>query len=129
MGRATMKPKRTPIGGSRNVLTVAGGDTANYEYRVVNDTGDRVSMFQSHGYEMVCDDNIMVGDRKIANPTKEGSPVRVSVGGGMQAYLMRQKKEFYQEDQATKQKTVDNTEGAIKAQAKKAAEYGKLEVK
>ena len=129
MGRATMKPKRTPIGGSRNVLTVAGGDTANYEYRVVNDTGDRVSMFQSHGYEMVCDDNIMVGDRKIANPTKEGSPVRVSVGGGMQAYLMRQKKEFYQEDQATKQKTVDNTEGAIKAQAKKAADYGKLEVK
>jgi len=129
MSRATAKPKRTPIGGSRNVLTVAGGDTENYEYRIVNDTGDRVSMFQSHGYEIVSDDNIMVGDRRIANPTKEGSPVRVSVGGGMQAYLMRQKKEFYQEDQSTKQKTVDNTEGAIKAQAKKSADYGKLEVK
>jgi len=129
MSRATAKPKRTPIGGSRNVLTVAGGDTENYEYRIVNDTGDRVSMFQSHGYEIVSDDNITVGDRRIANPTKEGSPVRVSVGGGMQAYLMRQKKEFYQEDQSTKQKTVDNTEGAIKAQAKKSADYGKLEVK
>ena len=129
MGRVTAKPKRTPIGGRRNVLTVVGGDTENFEYRIVNDTGDRVAMFQSHGYEIVSDDKIQVGDRRISNPTKEGSPVRVSVGGGTQAYLMRQKKEFYQEDQATKQKTVDNTEGAIKAQAKKAADYGKLEVK
>ena len=86
-----------------DVLTVVGGDTENFEYRIVNDTGDRVAMFQSHGYEIVSDDKIQVGDRRISNPTKEGSPVRVSVGGGTQAYLMRQKKEFYQEDQSTKQ--------------------------
>ena len=131
MSRATMKskPRRTPIGGRRNVLTVAGGDTEEYEYRIVNDTGDRVAMFQAHGYEIVADDKITVGDRRIANPTKEGSPVKVFVGNGTQAYLMRQKKEFYQEDQQEKQKVVDETEGAIKAQGKKAADYGKLEIK
>lgn len=129
MARMPTKPRRTPIGGTRNVLTMNGGDTENFSYRIVNDTGDRVAMFQNSGYEIVCDDSIQVGDRRIANPTKEGSPIQVSVGGGMKAYLMRQKKEFYQEDQATKQQQVDKTEGAIKAQAKKAADYGKLEVK
>lgn len=128
MSRAT-KPKRTPIGGARNILTVKGGDTENFEYRIVNDTGDRVAMFQEHGYELVCDDKIMIGDRRVANPTKEGSPIRVSVGGGTQAYLMRQKKEFYVEDQQTKQEAVNQTEGAIKAEAKKSADFGKLEIK
>jgi hypothetical protein len=127
MSRVT-RPKRTPISGKRNVLTMRGGDTKNFEYRIVNDVGDRVSMFEEQGYEIVTDPDIIIGDRRVANPTKEGSPVKVSVGGGVQAYLMRQKKEHYTEDQQEKQKHVDRTEGAIKADARKSADFGKLEI-
>jgi len=127
MSRET-RVRRTPINGKRNILTVTGGDTENYRYRVVNDTGDRISQFEEQGYEMVTDPKIKVGDRRIANPTKEGAPIRVSVGGGVQAYVMRQKKEFYDEDQAAKAAHVDKTEGAIKADARKSADYGKMKL-
>jgi hypothetical protein len=127
MSRVT-RPTRTPISGKRNVLTMRGGDTKNFEYRIVNDIGDRVAMFEQQGYEVVTDPNIIIGDRRVANPTSEGSPVRVSVGSGVQGYLMRQKKEHYKEDQQEKQKHVDRTEGAIKADARKSADFGKLEI-
>jgi hypothetical protein len=127
MSRVT-RPKRTPISGRRNVLTLKGGDTENFEYRIVNDTGDRIALFEAQGYEIVTDPDIVIGDRRISNPTKEGSPVKVSVGGGVQAYLMRQKKEYYKEDQSAKQAHVDETEGSIKSQAKRSADFGKLEI-
>ena len=119
--------RRTPVNGVRNVLTVQGKDP-NFEYRVVNDTGDRVAQFESQGYEIVTDSNIKVGDRRIANPTKEGSPVRTSVGGGIQAYVMRIPKEFYKEDQEAKQTYVNDTEAAMKKDAIKGADYGQLKV-
>jgi hypothetical protein len=127
MGRET-RTRRTPINGKRNVLTVRGGNTDDFEYRVVNDVGDRVAQFEEQGYEIVTDPKIQIGDRRIANPTKEGAPIRVSVGGGMQAYVMRQKKEFYNEDKAAKAAHVDKTEGATKADARKSADYGKLKL-
>lgn len=122
------RQKRTPISGTRNVLTMLGGDTKNFKYRIVNDTGDRVAEFQQRGYEVVTDPNIIIGDRRISNPAVEGSPIKVSVGGGTQAYLMRQKLEYFTEDQTAKQKQVDLTEGAIKRNAKKDSDYGKLEI-
>lgn len=123
---ASTRTRRTPISGKRNILTVEGKDP-NFEYRVVNDTGDRVAQFEAQGYEVVSDNNVKVGDRRIANPTKEGSPIRISVGGGVQAYLMRQKKEFYQEDQQAKQAYVDKVETATKTDARKSADFGKIE--
>lgn len=121
--------RRTPISGRRNVLTMKGGDTENFKYRIVNDVGDRISTFEEQGYEVVTDPKITVGDRRISNPTKEGSPVKVSVGGGTQAYLMRQKREFYDEDQAAKQNYVDETEKGIRNKAKTEADYGNLDIR
>jgi hypothetical protein len=69
-----------------------------------------------------------VGDRRIANPTAEGSPVRTSVGGGIQAYVMRIPKEYYDEDQESKQSYINETEAAMKKDAIKGSDYGKLEV-
>ncbi len=131
MSRVTTKtdrPRRTSINGVRNVLTVSGKDP-EYIYRVVNDQGDRVAQFEGMGYEIVQDQSIKVGDRRIANPTQEGSPVKVSVGGGQQAYVMRIRKEWYDEDQSAKAKSIDNLEAATKADARKNADYGTLEVK
>jgi len=131
MSRATNKGervRRTPINGTRNVLTVQGGE-AGYKYRIVNDEGDRVAQFQEQGYEIVTDSSVKVGDRRIANPTKEGSAVEVSVGGGRKAYVMRIKEEWYNEDQKAKQDYVNETEAGIKREANKFADYGKLEIK
>jgi hypothetical protein len=127
MREAKRTTRRTPINGVRNVLTVQGKDP-DFEYRIVNDEGDRVAQFESMGYEVVTDQNVKVGDRRIANPTKEGSPVQVSVGGGVKGYVMRIKKDWYAEDQASKQSRVNETEEAMKKDARKNADYGKLDI-
>ena len=121
------KTRRTGINQTRNVLTVEGKDPG-FEYRIVNDTGDRITQFEERGYEIVSDSNIRVGDRRIANPTKEGSPIQISVGGGQKAFLMRLKKEFYLEDRKARDALVDEQEKGMLAEAKQIADYGKVTV-
>lgn len=116
--------RRTPVG-VRNVLTVGGKDPA-YEYRIVNDTGDRVEQFKSAGYEVVSAKDVTVGDRRVNAASAEGTAASVSVGGGTKAVVMRIKKEWYEEDQSRKQESVDQTEASTKADALKGT-YGKLE--
>ena len=121
------KPRRTIINGTRNVLTVSGKEPG-FEYRIVNDDGDRISQFEERGYEIVKDQNIKVGDRRIANPTKEGSPIQVSVGGGTKAFVMRVPKEFFDEDRAAKDKHIDDLERGTLKEARESADYGKVSV-
>lgn len=117
--------RRTPVG-VRNVLTVAGKE-AGYEYRIVNDTGDRVEQFKAAGYEVVSAKDVTVGDRRVNAASAEGSAASVSVGGGNKAIVMRIKSEWYEEDQARKQDQVDQTEAATKADALKGT-YGKFDI-
>lgn len=117
--------KRTPIG-TRNVLTVAGKD-ANYVYRIINDSGDRVQEFMEAGYELVKDDSVKVGDKRVNKTSSEGSVSQVSVGQGQKAFVVRIKKEWYDEDQAQKQLRVDELENSTKAKALDGT-YGKLEI-
>lgn len=119
--------RRTPIVGGRNVLTVQGKEPG-FQYRIVNDDGDRVSQFESQGYEIVKDSNIKVGDRRVANPSQSGAPIEVSVGGGKKAFVMRIPNEFYEEDQAAKQAYVDETEKGMKDDMKKVSDYGKVTI-
>ncbi len=121
------KPRRLSINGTRNVLTVSGKDPG-FEYRVVNDDGDRVSQFEDMGYEVVKDSSIKVGDRRVANPTKEGSPVQISVGGGQKAYLMRIRKDWYEEAQEDKAKQVDEMEKGMLKDTKNSADYGNITI-
>ena len=74
------RPTRAKVTGKRNVLNVTGKDP-DFHYRIVNDTGDRVEMFKEQGYEVVTDNKVKIGERRIANPTQEGSVVSASVGG------------------------------------------------
>ena len=117
--------KRTPIG-TRNVLTVAGKDP-NYAYRIINDSGDRVQEFLDAGYELVNNDSVKVGDKKVNKTSSEGSVSQVSVGQGQKAFVVRIKKEWYEEDQAAKQLRVDELENSTKAKALDGT-YGKLEI-
>ena len=124
---AKERTRRTSINGTRNILKVEGKEPG-YEYRIVNDDGDRISQFQEMGYELVADKTVKVGARRVANPTAEGSPIQVSVGGGQKAYLMRIKDDLYKEDQAAKQKQVDETVASMKKDAADNADFGKLQI-
>jgi hypothetical protein len=119
-GRVT----RTPIG-VRNVLTVKGKDP-NYVYRVVNDVDDRVEAFIEGGYEVVKARDVKVGDKRVDKPSEEGSIKRISVGGGGKGVVMRIPKDWYEEDQAAKQKFIADTEATMKADALNGY-YGKIE--
>lgn len=117
--------RRTPVG-ARNVLTVGGKDPA-FEYRIVNDEGDRVEQFKAAGYEVVSGTEVTVGDRRINKASAEGSAAQVSVGGGMKAVVMKINKEWYAEDQAAKLKQIDQIEASTREEAAK-GNYGKLDV-
>lgn len=117
------RPQRTPINGTRSVLKIKGQE-AGYQYRIVNDEGDRVAQLEAAGYEIVTDPGVQVGDRRVAKATQEGTPVKVSVGGGVQGYVMRIRKDWYDEDQANKLKQVNEIESQMKKDAKAGADYG-----
>ncbi len=119
--------RRSSINGTRNVLNISGKEPG-FVYRVVNDVGDRIEQLKAIGYEIVEDSGVQVGDRRIANPTKEGSPVKVSVGGGIQGYVMRIKQEWYDEDKAKKDAHVDQIEKGLVRDAKEKSDYGNIKV-
>ena len=119
------RTQRVPVG-TRNVLTVAGKDV-NYEYRIINDTGDRVQEFLDAGYELVEKDSVRVGDKRMNTGTPEGSVSQVSVGQGQKGYVVRIRKEWYQEDQLAKQRHVNDLERATKDKALDGT-YGKLDI-
>lgn len=121
------RTRRTPINGTRSRLTVRGKEPG-FVYRIVNDTEDRIASLQEMGYEIVTDSSVTVGDKRIANPSQEGSPVKVSVGQGTQAYVMRQKQEYFDEDQAAKNARNDELEAGMKKEAASSGFYGKLKI-
>lgn len=120
------RPTRTPLG-TRSRLAVKGREPG-FHYRIVNDVEGRIQDFIDAGYEVVSDDGVTVGDKRIANPTQEGSPVKIHVGGGNQAYLMRIKDEWKAEDDAAKQAQLNDLEESMKAKAKENSFYGDIKI-
>ena len=123
------RAKRTPISG-RNVLTVSNKEPG-YEYRFVNDVGDRVEIFKERGWELVEAADVRIGDRRIESPGALGSKAQASVDKqGTKAFVMRIKQEWYDEDQAEKAKAIAEQELAMKQQALSSNDLrsGKLEV-
>jgi hypothetical protein len=114
------KPARTKYS-DRNRISFDGLDP-EYVYRAVNDTPGRIDKFKNMGYEFVESDK-QLGDYRVAEGSKMGKAVSKPVGNGINCYLMRTKKEYYEEDQAEKAKRVDSIEAALKP-AKTKEEYG-----
>ena len=79
------------------------------------------------GYELVERDSVRVGDKRVGSASAEGSKAQLSVGQGMKGFVVRIKKEWYEEDQAAKQAHVNRLEEATKAKALDGT-YGKLEI-
>jgi hypothetical protein len=113
---------RTPVG-QRNILTVLGKDP-DYEYRIVNDTGDRIAAFEDAGYTLVEAADVRVGDKRVERTTPEGSKAHVSVGKGDKAFVMRIHKDLYKEDQEAKLQRVRQLEESIKTPS--GGDYGSV---
>jgi hypothetical protein len=107
--------KRSPIG-QRNKLSVEDKDP-NYHYRIVNKAVGRVEQFIEQGYEVA--PKTKIGDKRVDNSSALGSASEIAVGGGTVAVLMRQRKDWYDEDQATKQKAILDLEATMNEAAKK----------
>lgn len=116
--------KRTPVG-ARNVLTVSGKDP-EYVYRIVTDTGDRVEQFKEAGYEPVLAKDVRIGDKRVNAASSEGSLAQTHVGGGDKALVMRIRKDWFDEDQAAKQRAISDLEATTKKEALNGT-YGKIE--
>lgn len=104
--------KRNPVEG-RNKLTVKGKDP-NYVYRFFNDTDGRIHDALDRGWEFEVSDEIRVGDSRVDQDSRFGAVRVINVGGGIKAILMKQRKEWYDEDQLAKQDYVKKTELAMR---------------
>jgi len=122
---ASARPRRSPLS-SRNRLSVKNKE-AGFVYRIVNDVDDRVALLQEQGYEICTNESVgAVGDKRVDNPTPLGSSSHISVGQGVRAVVMRQKEEYYKEDQAIKQRQIDELEATM---SKEKSDYGSIDIK
>lgn len=124
--KATKRPERKPLF-QRGPQSVAGVKDPNFEYRFVNDTGSRISNFQAAGYEFVEDSELIVGDSRVSDPNDVGTSKRVTSNDGTVSYLMRIKKEWYEEDQKAKADRIAETEKAMRQEASQGM-YGSIKV-
>ena len=107
---------RTPVTGFRDPLDVKGKDP-NYHYRIVNDVPGRIDRFIERDWEIVTDSDVSIGQKRVAVATAEGSPKKVPVGRGVDGYLMRIPKEYWEEDRAAFENNNKEVEHSIQKEA------------
>ena len=106
------RPERIPVSGKRNVTNVTGIDTEKYFLRWVNDTDDRIRMFERGGWEKV-DEDVNIGDRIADSSDRKQSFVTKYMGANVTAYLMKIKREWYEEDQLAKASALKDQEDEL----------------
>ena len=128
MATERTRKTRTPLdGNSRSRLRVDGKD-ADFEYYIVNDIDGRIARMQEAGWEVVTEDSVKIGDRRITVPGQEGSAKTVSVGNGVTGVLMKIKREWWEEDQASKQENATALVNETVRDAKKNSDYGDVKL-
>ena len=124
---ASARPRRATLG-KRNRLAIQNMEEG-FTYRIVNDVDDRVDYLNGLGYELCSKEQVgAIGNKRVDNTSSIGSTAHFSVGQGTKAVIMRIPREYALEDQVAKQAEIDEVEGTMKSDARKAADYGKLEI-
>ena len=108
------RPRRSSANSKlKGPLAIVGDlDHENYVYRVANDEGNRIEELKSYGYEIDNSQNIGFSG---SNAVKTGSAHTVVVDKrtGKKGVLMRQPREFHEEDKQAKAKLIDKTEESM----------------
>ena len=124
---ATGRPRRSTATGRSDILDVRNTDD-EYTYRWVNDVPGRVQEMQDYGYEVADGDEIITSTSEYS--AEPGSVKRKSVGKGVTAVLMKQRKDFYEEDQQAKAEDINRKEATLHNPSGVENSYGgKLEIK
>lgn len=112
------KPRRVPVGGQRDILTVFGKDPGMHYHFVQDKTegGSRIQRFIRGGYDFVRptkDSQIIVGEEAVyKSKSGTGSIVRYPSGEDF-LYLMEIRLEFYDQDQQEKLDAINEVESSI----------------
>ena len=123
---ASARPQRASLG-KRNRLSIKNKEEG-FAYRIVNDVDDRVEQLQGLGYELCTNEQVgAIGNKRVDNASSLGSTAHFSVGQGTKAVVMRIREEWHKEDQKVKLQEVDEVEATMKSDARKSADYGKVE--
>ncbi len=134
----SVRKERVPVASRREPLKYKGLDTQNFVQRWVLERDDRIEEFLAGGYEFVkpTGQGTVVGDPTVNSSSGIDTRVTKSAGfGGLRLILMQIPIEFYKEDQASKQREVDQTEdtmqrpGTGKAVPQEGVDYGKITMK
>jgi hypothetical protein len=124
------RPKRVPISGTRDLLTVEGKDP-NFHYRWFsdkNETGQRIHRAKLAGYELVLSEEVRVGDAAVFKSSNVGSIVRVPDGrSGNYLYLMKLPQEWREEDLQDRANRNKETENLI-SQTRDEGQYGEVKI-
>lgn len=121
-GRTT----RTPVG-VRARLSAKNKDP-EFEYRFVTDKEGRVEMFKDAGWEVATGAED-VSNARLSQPSAVGTAKEVHVGNGDKAVLMKIKREWYDEDQRTKQELTNEKENAQFRVNEDEGQYGNIRTK
>ena len=121
-------PHRTPIHGTRDILSVKGLEPG-WHYLWVNDDDGNVDRHLGARFYFV-EHDVIVGDKKINAASQIGGRISKAVGNGMTAYLMRCTDEDYQEEMALLHAEIDERERGMKEalNSKNDGRYGSVEI-
>lgn len=110
----SVRPKRIAVG-LRPKLSVEGKDP-NYEYRVVNDTPGRISMFKQGGWELCTNDEVDTGNYRADESAELGSLAYMIVDGGtgLKGYVMKIRKDWYADFMEEQEDEVRRTEETLR---------------
>lgn len=114
--KTAARAKRVPLGVPRTKLAVP--QRPGYKRRWINDDGKgRLQAAAEGGYTHVCDPNLHVGEDGGGDKTDSRVSRIVGRGEGgkpLRAFLMEIPSEQYKEDQASKQRALDEVDRAIR---------------
>lgn len=121
-GNKTLRKERVPVFQQRGNLAVTGEDP-NFKYRWVNDvsdTGETILKYLDAGYNFVTKSEagkLQIGDNYVFDSEFAGGSIirkPASKRDGGFLYYMKQKRQWYEEDQALKEKLLRKKENQIR---------------
>lgn len=120
------RPKRVPINGLRDKLSITGAEPG-WHYTLVNE--DNVQAYLAAGYDYVTHE-VHIGSRKIDQASMVGGRVAIPVGNGVTGFLMRCPQEIFEEEMKLTDERTDATEQSMRKhiQGVQDGMYGKVDI-
>lgn len=122
------RPPRIPMSGNRDILTVHGKEKG-YVYRWFENSPARIAAAQAAWWDHVRHP-ITVGTQTVNTSNDSNSTTVFKYKSGEELVLLRIPEKYYKEDQAAKQKVVNDKEAAMKRNLNKKEDgvYGEVTI-